>query len=45
MNEVQSKNKNFSEAFSENEVQPLLSNFVNAWETQRYSDGHEVIGG
>ena len=45
MNEEQSKVENFSMALSEHQIESILSNFVNAWETQRYNDGHDLIGG
>lgn len=42
MDEEKAKIENFSMALSEHQIEPILSNFVNAWETQRYLDGHIV---
>ena len=34
------KNENFSIALTNHIVSPILANFINAWEVQRYTDGH-----
>ena len=45
MNENKSKDENFTIALNEHQINPLLSNFVNSWEVQRYTDGHCLLTG
>jgi hypothetical protein len=43
VNEIESKKQNFEIAKSEHEFKPMLENLINAWETQRYTDGHFLL--
>jgi hypothetical protein len=42
VNEEKAKIENFPTALNNHQISPILANFINAWETQRYSDGHVV---